>query len=194
MMDVAVRRVTAVRSRTRRAIVDAAITELARDPAVSLGQIADTAGVGRTTLHRYFAERSDLMAAVVAEADARLRAAQVRARIGEGTGREAVLRLCQEYLELGDLLTLLFTGTVPEDATGDSATSDADDELLALGARGRADGTLDPELTDDWMQGTLWGQLYLAWATLRSGDVPRHDVVRQLLRTVDKALASSGNP
>lgn len=182
-------RVTPTRARTRRAIVAAAITELARDPAASLGQIADAAGVGRTTLHRYFAERAELMAAVVTEADARLRAAQVHARVEDGSGREAALRLCQEYLELGDLLTLLFTGVIPEELADDTEPTEDDDGLAALGARGRADGSLDPELTDDWLQGTVWGQLYLAWATLRAGEASRHDVVRQLLRTVDKALA-----
>lgn len=39
------------------------------------------------------------------------------------------------------------------------------------------------------MIGTLWAQLYLAWVSLRDGSEARHDVVQQLMRTVDKALA-----
>ena len=55
---------TGARGRTRKAILDAAIGVLATDPAASLGQIADAADVGRTTLHRYFPERADLLTAL----------------------------------------------------------------------------------------------------------------------------------
>jgi AcrR family transcriptional regulator len=176
------------RARTRRAIVDAAVRELARDASVSLGQIADAAGVGRTTLHRYFPERSDLLEAVGAETGARLAEAHARARLEDGTAREALRRLCPEYLLLGDLLTLLFTEVVP-DSSLDDGCDDAD-PLAHLVARGRADGSIDPELSANWVVGTLWSQLYLAWETLREGRESRHDVVQQLMRTVDKAVAA----
>ncbi|GAA1725857.1 TetR/AcrR family transcriptional regulator [Isoptericola hypogeus] len=174
------------RARTRRAIVDAAVRELARDASVSLGQIADAASVGRTTLHRYFPERSDLLEAVRAETTARLDEAHARARLDEGTAREALRRLCPEYLLLGDLLTLLFTGVLPESVIDEAA----DDPLLALVARGREDGSIDPALDDAWVIGTLWAQLYLAWATLCEAGTARHDVVQMLMRTVDKAVAA----
>ena len=61
-----------VKNRTRQAIIDAAIDLLAANPACSLGDIAAAAQVGRTTLHRYFAERADLLAAVGAEGGERL--------------------------------------------------------------------------------------------------------------------------
>ncbi|MFE5306952.1 TetR/AcrR family transcriptional regulator [Isoptericola sp. NPDC056573] len=177
---------TGARARTRRAIVEAAVTQLARDPGVALGQVADAAGVGRTTLHRYFPERSDLLEAVGAETAARLEEAHDRARLDQGTAREALRRLCPEYLLLGDHLTLLFTEVVP-DGPADGCADD--DPMVALVERGRADGSLDPELSPAWVIGTIWAQLYLAWETLREGHESRHDVVQQLMRTVDKALA-----
>ncbi|MFE6967753.1 TetR/AcrR family transcriptional regulator [Isoptericola sp. NPDC057653] len=176
---------TGARARTRRAIVEAAVAQLARDPGAALGQIADAAGVGRTTLHRYFPERGDLLEAVGAETAARLQEAHDRARLSDGTAREALRRLCPEYLLLGDLLTLLFTEVVPESAVDGGV----DDPVVALVARGRTDGSIDPELSPQWVIGTLWAQLYLAWETLREGRESRHDVVQQLMRTVDKALA-----
>ncbi len=45
---------TPTRNRTERAILEAAVSVLARDRAATLPQIAQAAGVGRTTLHRYF--------------------------------------------------------------------------------------------------------------------------------------------
>jgi TetR/AcrR family transcriptional regulator, repressor for lfrA len=179
---------TAARARTRKAVVDAAVGELARDPAASLGQIADAAGVGRTTLHRYFPERADLLAAVAVETSERLAAAQACARLDEGTGGEGLQRLCQEYLLLGDLLTLIFTGIVPDSAL-ETEEAEGGDPLVALVERGRADGSIDPELSAHWVVGTLWSQLYLAWEILRGEHQSRHDVVRQLMRTVGRAVA-----
>ncbi|MFI9386884.1 TetR/AcrR family transcriptional regulator [Kutzneria sp. NPDC052558] len=50
--------------RTMRAILDAADRVLARDPAATLQQIADEAGVARTTVHRRFASREALLEAL----------------------------------------------------------------------------------------------------------------------------------
>ncbi|NUU19134.1 TetR/AcrR family transcriptional regulator [Cellulomonas humilata] len=179
---------TGTRIRTRKAILDAAVRVLAQDPGASLGQIADAADVGRTTLHRYFPDRADLLAAVTQEAGRRLGDAAVRARLEEGPGLDALLRACQTCLTLGDLLTLLFTETISLEACGDEdGFSRALDDAIA---RGLADGTLDPRLSPAWLQGTLWSSLYLAWSELREGTSPQHDVVGQLLLTVRKALSA----
>ncbi len=180
---------TGARARTRQAIVDAAVRALAADPGASLAAVADLADVGRTTLHRYFPERADLLDAVARHAVAAIAAAHARARLDEGTALEALLRVAQEYLELGDLLTILFTGLVPEDAWADDVANG--DALLAVCARGRQDGSLDARMPDDWSQGVLWSALYLAWSTVRAGDADRHAVVTNLLLTLRKALGAT---
>ncbi len=177
------------RARTRQAIVEAAVRALAADPGASLGRVAELADVGRTTLHRYFPERADLLDAVARHAVRSIAAAHDRARLDEGTALEALLRVAQEYLELGDLLTVLFSGLVPEEAWADDVTNG--DALVRLCARGRTDGSLDPRLPDDWSQGVLWSALYLSWSTLRAGDADRHTVVTNLLLTLRKALGAS---
>lgn len=177
------------RARTRQAIVEAAVRAFAADPGASLGTVAELADVGRTTLHRYFPERSDLLEAVARHAVGAIAAAHARARLDDGTALDALLRVAQEYLELGDLLTLLFTGLVPEDAWADDVANA--DALVALCARGRQDGSLDPRMPDDWSQGVLWSALYLAWSTVRAGDADRHTVVTNLLLTLRKALGAT---
>ncbi|WP_434741496.1 TetR/AcrR family transcriptional regulator [Micromonospora sp. SH-82] len=176
------------RTRTRRAIVAAAIEVLGRNSAAPLGEIATAAQVGRTTLHRYFPERSDLLAAVVTEGLARLSRAGERARLDRGTGAEAFLRLCTEYFELGDLLSLIFTEA---EFTEDPAWSDdeLDREFFAMVARGHADGTLDPALPVEWLQSLLWSQLYAAWSYLNEHDATRHEVLVLLTNTLTKAVA-----
>ncbi len=103
---------SATRTRTRRAILDAAVAVLARNPGASLGEVAAAADVGRTTLHRYFAERADLLAGLVGYANELVGEATARAELSHGSAPDALARLCREYFELGDALTLMFSGTV----------------------------------------------------------------------------------
>ncbi len=181
--------VSGSRARTRQAILDAAIEVLGRNPAASLGDIAAAASVGRTTLHRYFAERSDLLAAVGTEAVARLDRATARARITEGTGGSALRRLCQEYFDLGDLLSLLFGESQLPAETAWDGPNGCDPAFAAMVERGHHDGTIDPELPADWLQSLIWSQLYAGWAYQAQTGVSRHEVLRLVLRTVDGAIA-----
>ena len=77
------------RGRTRRAIIDAAISVLAANPAAPLGDIAEAAGVGRSTLHRHFSERGDLMRAVALHVHEVSTAAITAGRSPNGASRVA---------------------------------------------------------------------------------------------------------
>ncbi|WP_223884165.1 TetR/AcrR family transcriptional regulator [Micromonospora craniellae] len=179
------------RARTRQAILQAAIEVLGHNQAASLGEIATAAQVGRTTLHRYFAERSDLLAAVAAEGARRLNEATGRARLADGTGAEALLRLCAEYFDLGDLLSLVFAepALVEDPVWG---TEVCDDDFYAMIARGHADGSIDPALPAPWLQSVLWSQLYGGWSYLASHEVSRHEALGLVIRTVAGAVAPRG--
>ena len=50
--------------RAARPLLDIAATVLVSDPAASLAEVAEAAGIGRTTLHKYYATREDLVRAV----------------------------------------------------------------------------------------------------------------------------------
>jgi TetR/AcrR family transcriptional regulator, repressor for lfrA len=177
------------RARTRQAIVDAAIEVLGRHPTASLGEIAIAADVGRTTLHRYFAERSELLSAVGAEALARLNRATAHARMAEGTGASAMRRLCQEYFDLGNLLSLMFTepGLCADPEW--SGPGECDPEFVALVERGHRDGSIDPELPAGWLQSLIWSQLYAGWAYVNESGTSRHEALRLVLRTIEGAIA-----
>ncbi|RKN22456.1 TetR/AcrR family transcriptional regulator [Micromonospora musae] len=181
--------VSGSRARTRQAIVDAAIDVLGRNPAASLGDIAAAAEVGRTTLHRYFADRADLLRAVTAEADARLERATAQARMTEGSGASAVRRLCEEYFDLGSVLSLLFTATPASADPSCEEPAGCDPDFTAMVERGHRDGTIDPELPADWVQSLIWSQLYAGWSYQATMGTSRHEVLRLILRTVDGAIA-----
>lgn len=176
---------TGTRSRTRQAILTAAVKTLAADSGASLGDIAVEAGVGRTTVHRYFPERSDLMAAVATECARRLQEADVRARLDVGPGREAVLRVCREYFDLGDVLSLIFHGVVQLDDPPDGCV---DDSSVKAFERGQADGSIDAAQPVAWLSSMLWCVLYAGWSWTNESGGSRHDALDLVVRSLDGSL------
>lgn len=180
---------TGVRARTRRAILDAAIVTLTRQPNASLGDIAAAANVGRTTVHRYFPERSDLIDAISADALEKISQGTARARVDEGPVPAALARLCQEYFEYGDVFLLLFT--MPDLLTREEWQEESEDDrlLLKLVERGHREGTVDPAQPAEWLQQLLWSVLYTAWEMVHNQAMPKHDALTQCIRTLHKVIA-----
>ncbi len=181
---------TDARARTRQAVVQAAISTLAADPGAALGDIAAAAGVSRTTVHRYFAERADVLDAVAAEVVRRVCDATDRARLEHGPAVGAIERLVREYADLHEELTLMFTAAV---VIGDDAWATterpAEQALAAAVARGHDDRTIDGSLPSGWVENVIWAQLYTAWAYAKTADVPRQDAIDLCARSVLKVLA-----
>ncbi|MGW6460534.1 TetR/AcrR family transcriptional regulator, partial [Streptomyces sp. NPDC055078] len=146
------------RTRTRRAILDAAVAVLGEEPKASMGQIAAAAGVARSTLQRYFADRPALLAALSAYARERLDEAARQAGVDEGPALEALSRLVAEYFAIGDIVMLVVPGWEAEGWAGDY--SEADRVMAVLLDRGRREGVLDEKLSDNWIEQLMWGTLY----------------------------------
>jgi AcrR family transcriptional regulator len=98
---------TALQDRTAAAILEAATRLLAERGDATMADVADAAGVGRTTLYRYFPTREDLIeslrAAALAEAAERLAAAGLATcEPGEGIARamRALLTVGDRYVVL----------------------------------------------------------------------------------------------
>jgi AcrR family transcriptional regulator len=181
---------TATRARARKAIIEAGIAVLSQRPSATLGEIASAAGVGRTTLHRYFPERADLMDAIGADALQKVADAMKRARLNDGPALDAVARVCEEMYELGDLLMLVFADTnLMVDERWQNET-DADRDFYRLVERGHADGSVHPDAPPRWAQTVLWALLYAAWDHGRDSGESRHATLARCVRTVRRALAA----
>jgi AcrR family transcriptional regulator len=63
-MNMSVHTVGSARRVTRPSLLDVAAQALVADPAASLAEVAEAAGIGRTTLHKHYATRDDLLRAV----------------------------------------------------------------------------------------------------------------------------------
>lgn len=175
------------RARTRKAILDAAISVLGREPKAAISEIAAAAGTARSTVHRHFPERGDLVAALRSHADEEVARAATDARLDDGPAATALLRLCERYFELGDLVMVAYADvTQAEELEGAGGTDPA---LARTVARGHADGSIDPAMSPHWVQQTLWSTLYAAWLMARAGKASRHEALTLYLRAFAKMLA-----
>jgi AcrR family transcriptional regulator len=179
------------RARTRRAILDAAVLVLSQNYSASLGDIAASAGIGRTTLHRYFPERGDLLAGLSEHVLERIALATDRAALGDGPAPLALDRLCREYFELGDILMFMFAAE-PESVNGNEwrEPTPADAALYRLVERGHAEGSIDRIVSPQWVQQILWAMLFAAWQYSREDCVPKHQALEMCLHSLRKAVST----
>lgn len=173
-------------NRTRRDILMAAIDVWSADNTSSLGQVAQYAGVGRTTLNRYYPDRAHLVKAVDQECQTRFRSAVDRSRLSEGTGLQALIRLCTELIELGPVLALIFADNPL--VSPDTWDSDQDDPFEEVIHRGYADGTITTDLVPEWITTIMWTSLAAAEQIISAGTRTRHETTEQLARTLTSGL------
>ncbi|WP_460855424.1 TetR/AcrR family transcriptional regulator [Nocardiopsis coralliicola] len=181
----------ATRTITRRAILSAAPAVLARNPSATLADIADAAGVGRSTLHRYFADREDLVTAAVEDSLAEVNRSIRDAALGQGTVQQSLRRLIAAMVDAADRLMFLwgdprvleaFTEPQPSDA-GTTALS-----VVQLIERGQTEGVFDPEVSVEWIQNVIWAVVHTGVEQAAHGQVPRHGVHALVVRTLENGL------
>ncbi|MCP3804756.1 TetR/AcrR family transcriptional regulator [Allokutzneria sp. A3M-2-11 16] len=177
------------RSRTRRAILDAAIALLATRPQASLAEVADAAGVGRSTLHRYFPERTELLSAVVEDSMAQLTAAVAAAELDRGTPAQGLRRIIHTYFELSPVLLVLFGEHLIDtrkDLVGDLDELDA--PVFALLERGQREGYFDAEVSKEWLNRVLWAVVYVGIDATAEGTMTRHAALESITRTLEHGM------
>jgi AcrR family transcriptional regulator len=177
------------RVRTQRAILDAAASVLARDRTATLPAIADTAGVGRTTLHRYFPDRQALIHATVEDSIDVVQRSLGDAELDEGPPVDAMRRAIAAMVAVGDRLMFLFgdPGALETyGATGEAMPSD--DPVRDLITRGQAEGVFDAHLSAEWIQHVLWVVVLRGCVDADRGGLPRHGITATVIRTLEGGI------
>ena len=175
---------TALATRTQHAdLLDAAVTYLVGNPRASLADIAAAAGIGRTTLFKRYATRDELEHAVA------MRAVDVclgAARSADPDAPDGGLRsLVTALVPVGPQLNFLWrTPSLQSDDDFCAAYQRVDEEILAVLARARAAGALDPAQPDWWLRQTLVALVYVAWECVESGRLARLDAAERVLDTM----------
>lgn len=153
-MNTSLQPATAAQLRTRTAILQAALGVLMNDRSAPMGEIAKSANVARSTLHRYFPERSDLIAAVDVYARQQLTEIIANARISEGSAADALVRVAHGFLAQWDAVMWNFMESIVGATSQQS--KEVDVQLLALVERGQVDGSIDQSLPGAFIRYTIY--------------------------------------
>jgi TetR/AcrR family transcriptional regulator, repressor for lfrA len=170
------------RSRTRNAILDAAMSVLADNPTASLGDIAAAAAVGRSTLHRYFAERTDLLHALARHVHDLSNAAIEHAEPDCGPAVEALRRVVECQLDLGPIVPFIYNEPTIAAHPELAALLDTGDEVIVdVLNRASMRGSAGPP---DWPRLVFWALLNAGYEAVKLNSAPRVQIVDAIMASL----------
>jgi TetR/AcrR family transcriptional regulator, mexCD-oprJ operon repressor len=160
----------------RERLLRAAADFLGRRPNANQDEIAAAVGVSRATLHRHFAGKPALMAALDELAIAEMEAAVDSARLDEGSAAEALRRLVSACQPVSPYLNLLYSQSQDLDAEQSlQGWAEADAAITALFERGQRAGEFRPDLTAAWLTEALYSLVAGAAWSIQVGRVAARD-------------------
>jgi AcrR family transcriptional regulator len=150
-------------------LLDVAAEVLVADPAASLAQVAEAAGIGRTTLHKHYATRDDLIHAV----GHRVLGLWEQA-VAEITGTDdpdGGLRAAAEaMIPIGPQLAFLWrTPAFDHDQDIEARWRAVEDSTLAILKRAQDRGEIAAAVPDWWLLSTFYSVIYVAAESVQSG-------------------------
>ena len=171
-----------VRGRTRLAILTAAMTVLADNPAATLADIASAAQVGRTTIHRYYPERADLIRALALHVHALSNAAIAEADPTHGPALDALRRVIEIQLNLGPIVQFVFSEPTIVADPGLAAHLDTGDEQI-VEVLDRV--STQPQSTPPgWARRVFWALVGAGHEAAKADGTPKHQIVDAIMTSL----------
>lgn len=160
-------------------LLRAAADFLGRRPNATQDEIAAAVGVSRATLHRHFAGRKALMAALEDLALTEMREVLRTARLQDGTAADALRRLVAACEPVSPYLSLLYTQSQDLDFdTTMGVWEEIDSEITEMFLRGQRDGEFRPDLPAAWLTESIYSLVAGTEWAIRAGRVGSRDFAR----------------
>ncbi|MFE2497875.1 TetR/AcrR family transcriptional regulator [Streptomyces scopuliridis] len=173
--------------RTVRAILEAAERVLSSHPAATMEQIAEAAGVARTTVHRRFTSREALVDALTAWATRQFYEAVTSAHADSAPPLVALYQVTANVLRVKISWAFAMSRTTPEDPEVARAHADVLDQCDRLFRRAREAGVLRPDTDLVWARHVYYALIHEA-AQNRSDEAGEADDVDELATLVVDTL------
>lgn len=181
-------RSTSARARTREAILDAALAVWSRDRTATLADVADAAGVHRSTVHRSFADRAALVDALVRRCVDEVAAATRAADLDRGSAAAAVRRTATALFHVGDRIRFLYDDPETARHPAMAVLDDAGSPLARAVRRAQAEGGIDTGVSVAWVERAIWSLVYAAAEAVQDGTLTTHEALASLHRTLGPGL------
>ncbi|MFI6587406.1 TetR/AcrR family transcriptional regulator [Embleya sp. NPDC050493] len=176
------------------AILAAALGAFARDPEVTMTDIAREAGVGRVTLYGHFGSRDVLLEAAIGQALGEVDVLLDDVGITVGPADEALVRLAREGWQVLDRTRGLRRAALK--ALGEASLRRQHARVLTrvdeLVARGRSEGDIRTDLPAAWLTATYYGVIHTAADEVDAGRLDRAAAGDTIAATLRSALATPG--
>jgi AcrR family transcriptional regulator len=186
-VSVSTKQLSGVQARTRAAILAATASALAANRTATMPEIATVAGVGRTTLHRYFADRETLIYEATLDSIRVVTEAADEAATGDGPAVDAMRRFITAAISIGERLVFLFGDPAVLRDIG-LAQPPNEELLINLIKRGQDEGVFDPDLNPTWIRHALYGLILRGCEQAMAGALPRHTVAPLITRTFERGI------
>lgn len=145
--------------RSMRAILEAAERVLADDPGASLEQIAEEAGLARTTVHRRFANRQALIDALAVSAKQQLAEAIEAARPDSAPALVALYRVTANVLRTKSAWRFTLGNSTIDTSAAAAIWAGITAATLQLLERAQREGLLDPAADLEWTRQVYYALL-----------------------------------
>jgi AcrR family transcriptional regulator len=178
----------AVQKRASASVLDVAVEVLVAEPAASLAEVAHAAGIGRTTLHKQYATREELIRAVAHRAIdvcEEVIAAAERSAADDGGLRA----LAEAMVPIGPHLAFLWRNPSFDRAEDIAQRWGAvEPRALAVLKRAQAAGVLRGDVADFWLLQTFYSLVYGAAQFVDSGHLAPRDAPALVVDTLARGL------
>lgn len=178
------------RRAAKRPLLEVVAEVLVARPAASLADVAEAAGISRTTLHNQYATRDDLVRAAGVWATEMWE--QAIDRVADQPGTEAGLReLLAAMIDSAPHLGFLWRNPAfDEDEELTQRYIAVERRCLAVMDRARSGGTLAASTPNWWLLQTMYGLVYTAWESVENGKLAPLDAPDLVLRTLLHGLGA----
>ena len=164
-------------NKTQKKILDAAFTVLAQDFSAPLDKIAETAGVTRMTLHRYYNGRSALLEATVLEMIRQSNQIIDDALTQHEQPREQLRAIVMQASQMGERFHFLMHAS--EEIAYDTLeplVQGLDNRMIELFDALRAEGLIRKEVPNAWILHLYGGIMTAVWSASHSGSVAPREI------------------
>jgi len=176
--------IKSLRLSSRDAIIEAAFSVFSKNPSAALSEVAERAGVGRATLHRYFASRDDLMRALSNIAIKEMDDAVEKACADVKSYSEVARLALQALIPLGDRHGFLALEGETDDPELQAAYAKEQRETAEMVDAAKGEGLFDTAVPTSWIVQAYDHLMYAGWESVKAGETTQDQAASLAWRTL----------